>query len=480
MPFRGEPPADIIPESPEEILLTLPGRTIPGVLLHQGEIMRSYAAHAVSDHDVALQLPTGSGKTLVGLMIAEWRRRKFEERIVYLCPTRQLVNQVVEQAETQYGLIVRGFTGSKQNYDPQARADYQDGDRIGITTYSSLFNSSPFFLNPDVIIIDDAHAAENYISEMWTVRIQRTKPNQRSLFEAMAGVIKPHLDAYDFSRLTGRWDNSPDSRRWVDKLPTPILAQIADELTAVIDTHAENSNVQRGWPTIRGHLAACHFYISATEMLIRPLLAPTWQHDPYKNAKQRIFMSATLGEGGDLERLTGRRKIKRINVPDGWDRQGIGRRFFIFPDKSLDNDDVIALRHQMMKRAGRSVVLVPSDQQAEVFSADIQNNLGFQTFDANAIEESKKPFVNTSQAVAVMANRYDGIDFPGNDCRLLFIEGLPRASNLQERFIMLGMGASQLFNDRVQTRVLQALGRCTRSLQDYSAVGLPAMIGPVA
>ncbi len=83
---------------------------------------------------------------------------------------------------------------------------------------------------------------------------------------------------------------------------------------------------------------------------------------------------------------------------------------------------------------------------------------------------SKKPFVESSQAVAVIANRYDGIDFPGDDCRLLFIDGLPRATNTQERFLMSRMGANILFNERIQTRVLQAIGRCTRSLQDYSAV----------
>jgi hypothetical protein len=69
-----------------------------------------------------------------------------------------------------------------------------------------------------------------------------------------------------------------------------------------------------------------------------------------------------------------------------------------------------------------------------------------------------------------VANRYDGIDLPNDDCRLLFVEGLPRAANLQERFLMNRMGANLLLNERVQTRVLQAVGRCTRGLNDYSAV----------
>lgn len=72
--------------------------------------------------------------------------------------------------------------------------------------------------------------------------------------------------------------------------------------------------------------------------------------------------------------------------------------------------------------------------------------------------------------MAVVANRYDGIDFPEDDCRLLFVEELPRVANLQERFLMNRMGANLLLNERVQTRVLQAVGRCTRGLNDYSAV----------
>src|SRR5579884_342481 len=98
MAFKKAQPKQSVPNSPDELLRDLPRRKIPDVLPHQREIMRSYANSAVSAADVALQLPTGSGKTLVGLLIAEWRRRKYQERIVYLCTTRQLVNQVVEQA----------------------------------------------------------------------------------------------------------------------------------------------------------------------------------------------------------------------------------------------------------------------------------------------------------------------------------------------------------------------------------------------
>jgi replicative superfamily II helicase len=171
MAFKNTSQPVTVPDSPEKLILDLPRRKIKGVLLHQGEMMKLYAQTAVNDPDVALQLPTGSGKTLVGLMIGEWRRRKFQERTVYLCPTRQLVNQVVEQAEETYGLTVRGFNGPVTGYEPSAKAEYQNADRIAVTTYSALFNTNPFFTNPQVIIVDDAHAAENYIKALWTMRV---------------------------------------------------------------------------------------------------------------------------------------------------------------------------------------------------------------------------------------------------------------------------------------------------------------------
>jgi RAD3-like DEAD/DEAH box helicase len=70
----------------------------------------------------------------------------------------------------------------------------------------------------------------------------------------------------------------------------------------------------------------------------------------------------------------------------------------------------------------------------------------------------------------VIANRYDGIDLTDDDCRLLFVDGLPQGANLQERFLVLRAGAQLLLDDRILTRLVQGFGRCTRSPNDYAAV----------
>jgi Helicase C-terminal domain/DEAD/DEAH box helicase len=469
MAFKKAPPPSTIPDSPGELLRDLPRRKIPDVLPHQREIMRSYAASEMNEPDVALQLPTGSGKTLVGLMIGEWRRRKNQEKVVYLCTTRQLVNQVVEQAEEKYGLSVLGFTGPIRGFDPTAKAEYRNADRIAVTTYSSLFNTNPYFADADLLILDDVHSGEKYISDLWSVSIERTNPELAALHTALRNVLKPHLDPTSFARIAGELEG-PADRGWVDKMPTPEFVSIQKEFVAVLDEHVAGKDIRHPWSMLREHLPACQIYFSSQQILIRPLIPPTWTHAPFSNPKQRVFMSATLGAGGDLERMVGRHPIRRLEVPEGWDRQGVGRRFFIFPGMSLTEEQIATFRRKLMQLAGRSLVLVPSDKMRDQVAQDVQENLGFPTFSAADIEESKKPFVGKQMAVAIVANRYDGIDFPGDECRLLFIEGLPKAVNLQERFLMARMGANILFNERIQTRVLQAIGRCTRSLEDYSAV----------
>ncbi len=468
MAFKKTTAGASAPDSPDLLFRDLPRRKFGSLFEHQAQILRSYRSKALSSPDVALQLPTGSGKTLVGLLLAEWRRRRNQERVVYLCPTRQLVGQVAEEARKNYGITVETFTGRAKDYTPEAKAAYTNADRVAVTTYSSLFNTNPFFADPEVVIVDDAHVAENYIANQWSMRIAASEDGG-TLFRAVASVLKPSMDGESYARLLGESKNF-DELVWVDKLPTHLLMESLDELRTTIDFCIGDQGQKFAWRMLADHLYACQIYMAASEILIRPLVAPTWTHAPFADATQRVYMSATLGAGGDLERLTGRSKIVRLPIPDGWDRQGIGRRLFLFPEMSMEEGDVALLRHRLMRVAGRSLVLTTSDREGDKVKADVRRVLGFKVVDASDLEDGRASFTDEAEAVAVVANRYDGIDFPGDACRLLFVEGLPRASNLQERFLMGRMGANVLFNERVQTRVLQAVGRCTRALNDFSAV----------
>jgi hypothetical protein len=460
---RGPASVDTI----EGLFQDLRGRSIQSPWGHQVDLWRTYERDAVNEQDVALQLPTGSGKTLVGVVLAEWRRRKFQEKIVLLCPTRQLAYQAAEHASSNYGVDVSLLVGPKDQFDEAAKSGYLGYDRIAITTYSGLFNVNPFFDDPDVVMCDDAHAADQYIADFWSVEVNARE--YKSALTAIAGVLTEHIGSYRAARLVGEAPGDIDFA-WTDKLPTPLWLEILPSLTEALDVHSAGSRIAFAWRTIKPHLRACHLYLGYGRLLIRPFISPTRTHAPFENAKQRIYMSATLGHGGDLERITGRPRIKRLEIPKGWDKQGIGRRLYFFPERSLDAVDVERLNLKMMDRAGRSVVLVPNDQAAKKIAAAIQAELEIPVFQARDLETSKDNFTSLTRAVVVAANRYEGIDFPEDDSHVLFILGLPRATHLQERFLMNQMGANALYNERILTRMIQAFGRCTRSATDYAAV----------
>jgi superfamily II DNA or RNA helicase len=85
--------------SPEELFYKLSGRTKSHGYLRgpQQDVLREYVEKHAADSDVAFELPTGTGKTAVGILIAEWRRVA-GNKVAYLSLTNQLAAQVLSEA----------------------------------------------------------------------------------------------------------------------------------------------------------------------------------------------------------------------------------------------------------------------------------------------------------------------------------------------------------------------------------------------
>lgn len=467
MPFKMKKTEVTNFDTPQEMYSDYKNRAINGLINYQSDVIDNYMKIGYKESDVALELPTGSGKTLIGLVLGEFRRRKNKERVVYLCPTKQLVNQVVEQGRTKYGIKVNAFLGKQSNYDPIKSSDYISSETIAVTTYSALFNNNSFFSNADIIILDDAHSSENYIVSCWTLEISRY--DHKQLFCSLVENLKDVIGISSYTRMTSAY-SIPDELYWCDMVPIIKIIDRIEELKSIIDANVENTKLKYAWTNIRSHLQACNIFISWNTILIRPYLPPTMVNEGFKNAKQRIYMSATLGISGELERITGVSKITRLPMVNGWDKKGLGRRFFIFPQASLNKDGVSEFLVKMTEVVDRALVLVQDNKGIDKIKSFYEENTDCQVFLSQEIEETKKTFVESKKSVAILANRYDGIDLSGDECRLLIIYNLPRSTHLQEKFITTRMAASILFNERIKTRLVQAVGRCTRGPVDYSAV----------
>jgi hypothetical protein len=433
---------------------------------HQADIIRSY--HKAQDKsDVALELPTGTGKTLVGLLLAEWRRISMKQRVAYLCPTRQLAHQVGEKA-IQYGIKAHVLVGPQTEYPPGHIADYGSADAIAVTTYSGLFNSNPRIDNPETIVLDDAHAGENYIASMWSLTVSRFYDS--SLYDALVDLFTSNIPDYLVSILKD--DNpSPLHKQSVELIPSPYVFKKEKELTDLLDKRTDGTNLFYSWMLLRGKLGACHLFVSWAEILLRPWIPVSLTHQPFAAAKQRIYMSATIGAGGELERITGVPSIDRIPVPLGWDRQSTGRRLFVFPDRSFNSNDYDEWLIEAIKASKRTLVLTPNGLRLDSFTQTITElGLEHSLLSAREVEESLDPFITSSKSILALTNRYDGIDLPGEACRLLVVYGLPASVNLQERFLWSKLALSRVLRDRIRTRITQAVGRCTRNPTDYAAV----------
>ena len=90
---------------------------------------------------------------------------------------------------------------------------------------------------------------------------------------------------------------------------------------------------------------------------------------------------------------------------------------------------------------------------------------------ADEIEKLRKSHVG----LTVLVNRYDGIDLPGDACRVLAIVGLPEVSSYADLVDSEVLNGTTVNLRRQLERIEQGMGRGVRSNDDYCAV---LLLGP--
>jgi len=456
--------------TPESIFRDLRDRDpqIRHLWSHQADILRQYHENFTKQSDISLELPTGAGKTLIGLLLGLYRMKTNGEKVLYLCPTKQLAYQVQSHSK-KYGIPAYVFVGKQKNYPRKEFSQYLTNEAIAISTYSALFNIKPRFDNADIIIFDDAHASEGYISSMWSLEINRF--DHRDIFFKIISLFEDKIPKYLIRTINNENPGIRDHRT-VDMIPDIFYSDRIESIREILEENIEEgSNLFFQWRSLQKNLESCNIFLSWYEILIRPWIPPTLTHNPFSTAKQRVYMSATLGSGGELERIIGVPKISRLPIPVGWDKQGSGRRFFIFPDFSFDKTEYLPWLSKNIDSFERSLVLCPNNQSVSEFEKIMKFTKNTKTIiKAQDIENNLDPFVKNKDNILLLSNRYDGLDLPGETCRHLVLYDLPLAINIQERFLHDRLGISSLLKDRIVTRITQAVGRTTRGDSDFSLV----------
>ena len=455
--------------TPQQMYDDYKNRTIDSIFNYQSDMIDLYLKEENGVKDIALELPTGTGKTLIGLLVGEFRRRKNREKILYLCPNIQLVNQTVKHSIEDYGINATSFVGKAKDFSPEHKLAYTRAETIAIAPYSSLFNCHPFFADADIIIFDDAHSGESYVASNWTVTIDREI--DRELYFTLADNFKSYLEIEVYERMIN--PISIDDKNWFDLIPNIKLVNHYYSICKIFNNYILNNKdteVRYAWSMLQDHISSCNIFISYGEIVIRPFIPPTLDFSPFSNAKQRIYMSATLGKSGELERAFGVPEIKKLPMVKDWENKTIGRRFFMFPLASFDEKKLSEILLAIINKVNRALIIVNDNITQEKFKELVERDTDRAVFIAKDIEISKNDFVKAEKGVAIIANRFDGIDFPNDECRMEILFDLQSATHIQEKFLTTRMGSKVLFSERIRTRLVQALGRCTRGNTDYAAV----------
>jgi hypothetical protein len=448
------------PESPEALFAQSTRVKSHGYLRGpQQDVLRAYMEY-VDAENVALELPTGTGKTAVGLLIADWRRRRSTDKAAYLALTNQLAHQVIEEGR-RLGIPCADLTGDRFHRIRSEEGRYLEASAIGVTTYSNLFNINPVIRASEIVVLDDAHGGEQYVTGMWTVSILAEE--DASLFEECMAAIRPLLTELEYRRLS---DPSASSVELCDLLGNGACLA---NLTAALDG-SDNDRVRFSWPLVRNNLSACVVLVSARRIVLRPVLAPTNTHEEFAQTRQRLLMSATLGDPGDLMRDYGLDTLHTLRAENPqW-----GHRYIFVPEMHMTEDAAARIVARVWNRLQpqRAVLLTPSSAVLERVFDGLRANMDDEPsrISASDIADTLDVFTESDGAMLTVAGRYDGLDFPDDDCRLLIMAEAPSAISDLERHLRDYWKLGPLMRRRELTRLVQGLGRCTRNSTDYSVV----------
>jgi Type III restriction enzyme, res subunit len=433
----------------------------------QRQVLSAYAANHLDTSDLAIEMPTGEGKTLLALLIADLALDQGRS-VAYLTGTRQLAERAEEEAE-KLGLDTVRF--ASKDYGGAKLDDYHQAQAVGVMNYWVYFNSKPVPKPADLVIFDDAHLAEQPLSSLQTLHIPDKVGPARALYRTVCDLVVAHTDAYAGLQAmrdgTAQPGTPPELLSFSDWAAVATAARDAVEASAYVG----EKEIKYVWPKVRDYLNRCGVLIGPSGIEIRPYHPPTALNAGYSQAKQRLYLSATLGSMDDLQRRVGGGRITRLVTEEPLPLGATGERLLVLnPSGDQPTDDHVLdwALDQVAAAGGRAAWLCASHAEADALQARLIS-LGHTVYRLRPGDDDMVDAWSWAPSgELVTAGRYDGLDLPGDICKLVIITTVPQASSEFERFVVAYLGDASFMRHRVGQRVTQALGRANRTITDRS------------
>ena len=403
--------------------------------------------------DNIIKMNTGSGKTVVGLLLLKSCINENKGKCVYVVPDNYLVEQVIKEAN-DLGINV---TKDIDNIN------FISGKAILVINIHKLINGKSVFgingkIDIDSILIDDVHSCLEIAETKSMISINREKYTK--LYQDILDMFYDSLKQQNESNLINIKDG--------DYASSPMLVPFWDfnnkitELLNKFKDYKQEDIFKFNAPMIIDMLELCDCCISYDCIEISMRNLPIYKISSFENANRRIFMSATLEDDSILIRdFDIDSNINNVICPKN--ATDIGDRLIITPQAINPNitDEEIKYQLKELSKHYRIVVIVPSCRRA-IYWNDVADRI-FNNDNINSIN-------NYNLGLDILINRYDGIDLKDDKCRVIVIDGLPNASTNYDQIKESMLSSSDdILREKVQ-KIEQGMGRGVRSNEDFCGI----------
>lgn len=256
----------------------------------QDRILTEWYSNRRQDRDIIIKLPTGSGKTLIGLLIGLSYLNSNSGPVVYVCPNIYLMQQACADAE-KFG-IPFCHLGTNEREIPQ---EFLNSQKILITYVQKIFNGLSLFgiggrsFHVGCIILDDSHACMDSILSSCTIRIEKKDSLYNTLLSLFVDDLKQQGEGTYQDILNGHDSDSHAIPYWAwhDK---------GEAVIQLLSTRTQDSSIKFAWPLIRDQIPLCRAYVSSNAIEISPECIPIKSFGIFHTASHRVLMSATTQE----------------------------------------------------------------------------------------------------------------------------------------------------------------------------------------
>ena len=428
--------------------------------LKQWEIRRD-------EKDIIGIMDTGSGKTLLGLLMLYSKLKEGVGTAVYLCPDNQLVEQVVNQAAC-YGIPTCQF--EKTDTYQVFPLEFDNCESILITTFDKLFNGQSVFgiiggkreiKEIGCLVIDDAHECIKKARKRASIIINRKEDIE--LYRNLIAVFNDDLEYQGRARHKGILQGEKSIIlqipywSWVSNIE--LVLKLLNDSTL----NKNNSDIKFNFNMLIDELEYCDCFVSGDRIEITPISIPFDKIPSFKKAKHRYILSATLNNSysfiSDFDL-----SVDTVRSPIRVSTSIYGERLILSPKRYHAQIDDEIIRELCFEYSAQYnvVVLVPNYEKSAVWI-----NKGAKLINGDSMNSSLNELQSTQRkGVYVVVNRYDGIDLIDDKCRILVIDGMPTKETLKENMEMQYRENSTLVNSKRAQSIEQGLGRAVRSGTD--------------